>query len=137
MQSGIDEFEHSYQVGSIIYVTDSLKAALLQEIQNWKMAYGRAMNEKAALDMNELMESIEELQKRLSRPCKDLDDIRSHMAALNQIKENEIKIDRTIAPIEETYAMLNKYEIQFNDGNAERVDTLVYVWKNLNEKVIS
>ena len=98
------------------------------------MAYGKAMNEKAALDMKNLLEKIDDIQKKLSRPCKDLDDIRAHMAALNSIKENEIKIDRTITPIEETYAMLNKYEIQFNDGNAEKVDSLAYGWKNLNEK---
>jgi dynein heavy chain len=93
------------------------------------------MNEKAATDMKNLLEQIEDIQKRLSRPCKDLDDIRAHMNALNQIKEKEIEIDRTITPIEETYAMLNKYEIQFNDGNAEKVDSLAYGWKNLNEKV--
>ena len=98
------------------------------------MAYGKAMNNKAALDMRNLLETIEDTQKKLSRPCKDLDDIRSHMNSLNQIKEKEIEIDRTITPIEETYAMLNKYEIIFNDGNAEKVDSLAYGWKNLNEK---
>jgi dynein heavy chain len=53
---------------------------------------------------------------------------------LAMIKEKEIEIDRTITPIEETYAMLNNYEILFNDGNAEKVDSLAYGWKNLNEK---
>ena len=136
MQTDIEEFPHVYQVGSIIYLTDNLKRSLLQEISNWKLAYGKAMNEKAALDMKNLLDQIDDVQKRLSRPCKDLDDIRAHMNALNQIKEKEIEIDRTITPIEETYAMLNKYEIIFNDGNAEKVDSLAYGWKNLNEKVI-
>lgn len=134
MQTEIEEFPSTYQVGSIIYVTENLKRSLLTEISNWKFAYGKAMNEKAALDMKNLLELVEDIQKRLSRPCKDLEDIRAHMAALNQIKEKEIQIDRTITPIEETYAMLNKYEITFNDGNAEKVDSLAYGWKNLNEK---
>jgi hypothetical protein len=76
MQIEIEEFPHSYQVGSIIYITDNLKRSLLQEISNWKIAYGKAMNEKAAVDMKNLLELIEDVQKRLSRPCKDLDDIR-------------------------------------------------------------
>jgi dynein heavy chain len=135
MQTEIEEFQNSYQVGSIIYVTENLKRSLLQEISNWKIAYGKAMNDKAALDMKNLVELIEDVQKRLSRPVKDLDDVRAHMNALNQIKEKEIQIDRTITPIEETYIMLNKYEITFNDGNAEKVDSLAYGWKNLNEKV--
>lgn len=134
MQAEIEEFPPSYQVGSIIYVTEDLKRSLLTEIVNWKMAYGKAMNNKASLDMRNLLETIDDTQKKLSRPCKDLDDIRSHMNSLNQIKEKEIEIDRTITPIEETYAMLNKYEITFNDGNAEKVDSLAYGWKNLNEK---
>lgn len=134
MQTEIEELPLTFQVGSIIYMTDSLKRSLLAEITNWKQAYGKEMNEKAASDMRRLLEMIDEIQKRLSRPCNDLDDIRAHMAALNQIKEREIEIDRTITPIEETYAMLNKYEIVFNDGNAEKVDTLAYSWKTLNEK---
>ena len=115
-------------------MTEDLKRSLLTEIGNWKMAYGKAMNNKASLDMRNLLETIDDTQKKLSRPCKDLDDIRSHMNSLNQIKEKEIEIDRTITLIEETYAMLNKYEITFNDGNAEKVDSLAYGWKNLNEK---
>ena len=38
--------------------------------------------------------------KRLMRPIKDLDDIRMAMAALKEIRENEIRIDMTIGPIE-------------------------------------
>lgn len=134
MQSEIEELPSIFQVGSIVYMTDSLKRSLLNEISIWKMAYGKEMNEKAASDMRHLLEWIDEVQKRLNRPCNDLDDIRAHMAALNQIKEREIEVDRTIAPIEETYSMLNKYEIVFNDGNAEKVDSLAYGWKTLNEK---
>ena len=136
MQTEIEEFASSYQVGSIVYVTENLKRALLTELNNWKTAYGRSMNEKAALDMKKTFDFIEELQKRLNRPCQDLDDIRSHMKGLNEIKEQEILIDRTIGPIEETYAMLNKYEILFNDGNPEKVDTLSYGWKKLNAKAL-
>lgn len=70
IQTEIEEFPHQYQVGSIVYLTDNLKIALLQEIVNWKLAFGRAMNEKAARDMKNLMEMIDELQKRLSRPTR-------------------------------------------------------------------
>jgi len=57
------------------------------------------------------------------------------MNGLNLIKEREIQIDRTITPIEETYVMLNKYEIQFNDGNSERVDTLTYRWRTFKNSL--
>ena len=59
MQTEIEEFASSYQVGSIVYVTENLKRALLTELNNWKTAYGRSMNEKAALDMKKTFDFIE------------------------------------------------------------------------------
>ena len=50
--------------------------------------------------MEEIFTFIEEITKRLSRPIKDLDDIRHAMAALKEIRDREIMIDMSIAPIE-------------------------------------
>ena len=131
LEQDIEEMQQSYRVGSVMCVTDHLKLALITETKNWKMAYSKALNEKCASEMDDILEFIENLTKKLSRPVKDLDDVRSHMASLAEIREAEIRVDMTITPIEETYAMLHKYNIFFNDGNAERVDTLSYGWKKL------
>ena len=58
------------------------------------------------------------------------------MGALQEIREAEIRLDMTISPIEEAYTMLNKYNLSFNDGNAERVDQLSYSWKLLKALVL-
>ena len=50
--------------------------------------------------MEETFDFIEDMSKKLSRPIKDLDDIRLVMAALKDIRENEIRIDMGITPIE-------------------------------------
>ena len=55
--------------------------------------------------------------------------------ALTDIREAEIRIDLMILPVEEAYVMLNKYQLTFNDGNAERVDTISYSWKLLKQQV--
>ena len=119
-----------------MFVTDPLKLALTTESRNWKNAYAKALNEQCGSEMDEMLDFIDILTKRLSRPVKDLDDVRGHMAALAEIREAEIRIDMTITPIEEAYAMLNRYNIFFNDGNAERVDSLSYGWKKLIAQVI-
>ena len=116
-------------------MTEMLKMALVTETKNWKQAYAKFLNEKCAKEMDEILEFFDGMQKRLGRPVKDLDDIRSHMSGLAEIRESEIRIDMTIQPIEEAYVMLNKYNLFFNDGNAERVDTLAYGWKLLKQRV--
>lgn len=70
-----------------------------------------------------------------SRPINDLDDVRTAMSSLKDIREAQIRIDMTIGPIEESYALLNRFELYFDDGNSERVDGLAYQWRNLIAQV--
>lgn len=37
--------------------------------------------------------------------------------------------------MEESFALLHKHELLFNDGNAEHVDSLTYAWRNLSALV--
>ncbi|XP_078614020.1 dynein axonemal heavy chain 5-like isoform X3 [Branchiostoma floridae x Branchiostoma japonicum] len=135
MQTDIEELPVSYRVGSVVFMTEPLQTALISECKNWKRAFGKALNTKASSDMEFIFNFIDDLSKRLSRPIKDLDDVRAAMASLAEIRENEIKIDMTIGPIEETYMLLNKFELFFEDGNAERVDNLRYSWNNLLQQM--
>lgn len=64
------------------------------------VAYGRAMNKKYHTLMEEIFKQLDDISQQLSRPIKDLDDIRSAMAALKEIRENEIRIDMSLTPIE-------------------------------------
>ena len=50
--------------------------------------------------MEEIFAFLEDMTKRLSRPIKDLDDIRLAMIALKEIREKEIKVDMCLLPIE-------------------------------------
>ena len=131
------EIESGYHVGPLHLRTDNLKAALVNEAKAWSLAYGRHVNETCSRDMDALVEFFDDMQKRLSRPIKDLDDIRAHMAALGEIRADEVRIDLTIAPIEDAYAMFCRYGLAFNDGNAERVDSLGYGWRLLRQQVSS
>lgn len=135
MEQQVEEMGQSHRVGPLLFLTDPLKLALITEIRNWKLAYGKNLNAKCASQMDEILEFFDSMEKRLNRPIKDLDDVRAQMAALAEIRESEIRIEMTITPVEEAYVMLNKYNLVFNDGNAERVDSLSYGWKLLKGSV--
>lgn len=90
----------SFFVGTLCLYTDNIKLALCTEAKSWRVAFGRAMNTKYQTLMEEVSNSLEEWTKKLARPLNDLDDIRGVMAALKEIRENEIRIDMSLEPIE-------------------------------------
>ncbi|XP_074550150.1 dynein axonemal heavy chain 5 [Halichoeres trimaculatus] len=132
LEEQISELPASLMVGSILFDTDQLKMALTQECRLWKRAFGAALHSRASADMDDVFSFVDTLTKRLQRPITDLEDVRGAMAALREVREEEVRIDATIGPVEESFALLNKHELLFSDGNAERVDSLMYAWKNLN-----
>ena len=87
---------HSHDV----LIAEDLKIAMRAEAKGWKVQFGRNMNTKYLSIMEKLMEMIDDLTKRLSRPIKDLDDVRQAMNALKELRENEIFIDSSLDPIE-------------------------------------
>lgn len=79
---------------------ERLKTALCAETRAWCVAFGQNCNVRYRTEMEEIFTFLEDITKRLSRPIKDLDDIRHAMAALKEIRDKEIMIDMSIGPIE-------------------------------------
>ncbi|XP_077982678.1 dynein axonemal heavy chain 5-like [Glandiceps talaboti] len=131
LENQILEEPEFYNVGAIALFTEKLKLALTTETRAWQVTFGRYCNQKYRTMMEDIFNFIEEISKRLSRQIKDLDDIRVAMKSLKDIRENEIRIDMEIGPIEESYAMLNRYELLVAKEESERVDTLRYSWEKL------
>ncbi|XP_060921113.1 dynein axonemal heavy chain 5 [Labrus mixtus] len=131
----ISELPAFFTVGSVLFDTEQLRLSLTQECRLWKRAFGTALNRRASTNMDDVFSFVDALTKRLQRPITDLEDVRGAMAALREVREAEVRIDATIGPVEESFALLTKHELLFSDGNSERVDVLTYAWKNLNSLV--
>ncbi len=86
--------------GAVSLNTEQLKTILVTEAKQWRVAYGRTMSHYYQTLLEKTFESIEEWGKSLSRPLEDFDDIRSVMATLKEVRENEITIDMSLGPIE-------------------------------------
>ncbi|KAM9353790.1 dynein axonemal heavy chain 5 isoform 3-T3 [Symphorus nematophorus] len=118
-------------VGSLALFTADLKMSLTAETKNWMVDYGLYCNRKYRSEMEQIFAFVDEAGKKLNRQIKDLDDIRIAMAALKEIREQQISIDFQVGPIEESYAMLHKYELSVAKEEADKVDTLRYTWEKL------
>lgn len=84
-----------------------------------------------------MLKFVEDIEKRLSREIKDLEDIRLVMIAVKELRENEIYIDMNITPIEECYAMLQLHDLKIPREEVERSETLRYRWSRLQSRCVS
>ncbi|XP_076801600.1 dynein axonemal heavy chain 8-like [Clavelina lepadiformis] len=130
----VESFQSNFIEGAIAFSTEQFKYALKMECRAAKLAFGRELNATSGRMMDEIFTFVESVGKRLTRPLEDLDNVRTSMNALEELRENEIKLEGNIGPLEETYALLNKMELTFDDGNAERVDTLGYAWQTVTQQ---
>ncbi|KAL8185634.1 UNVERIFIED_CONTAM: Dynein heavy chain 8, axonemal [Gekko kuhli] len=114
-----------------------MKLALSIEAKAWKMLLCRYLNEEYKKKMQDMITFITEYLKKLSRPIRDLDDVRFAMEALSNIRDKEIEMDMTLGPIEEAYTILNRFEVEVTKEESEGVDTLRYSFNKLQSKASS
>ncbi|KAL4222174.1 Dynein heavy chain 8 [Mactra antiquata] len=131
LENNIDDIQTSEIVGPIELFTESLKLALRVEIKAWKLLFGKALNSNYKTKMEEILAFIEDLSKRLSRPIRDLEDVRQAMSALADVREHQIHMDMSLGPIEESYAMLNDFGLTVPKEENDKVDTLRYSFVKL------
>jgi dynein heavy chain len=127
----INSYPDAIPVSVVALVTERLKLGLNSEIQLWKNCYGLAASSKYKREINEVLVFVEDAVKRLQRDIRDLEDIKTAMDTLKEVRDNEIRIDTTIQPIEECYALLQRHDVPVAREEIERCDTLRYNWQKL------
>ncbi len=59
------------------------------------------------------------------------------MAALDEVRAAEIEMDMELGPIEECYTFLQRCGVAVPREEIERVDSLRYTFKNLQQQAVS
>ena len=70
---------------------------------------------------------------KLTRQVEDLEDVRTVMEVLAEVREKESDIDSLVTPIEEMYALLLRYEVRVPKEETDMVSDLRYSWKKLRK----
>uniref|UniRef100_A0A1B0GJY1 Putative dyneins heavy chain n=1 Tax=Lutzomyia longipalpis TaxID=7200 RepID=A0A1B0GJY1_LUTLO len=149
MEYGLHEFESSlrcladldanlliepdmeYFGQSIAISTEKLKYGLAIEIKSCTHKIGQAMKKKYKREMDYVYAVMHEMERKLDRQIRDLDDVRMIMDTLAKIREQEVDMELRIDPIEEAFNVLTKYEVQVDREHYDQVDNLRYTWQNL------
>lgn len=95
---------------------------------------GQAMKKKYKREMDYVYAVINEMDRKLDRQIRDLDDVRTVMDTLSKIREQEVDMELKIEPIEDAFNMMHKYEIQVDREQMDQVDNLRYTWVRLQSR---
>lgn len=68
---------------------------------------GQAMKKKYKKEMDYVYAVINEMDRKLDRPIRDLDDVRMIMETLGKIREQEVDMELRIDPIEVSQGFLH------------------------------
>lgn len=92
---------------------------------------GQAMKKKYRREMEYVYALMNEMDRKLDRQIRDLDDIRLIMDTLKKIREQEVDMELKIDPIEEAFNIVTRYEVPVDQECLEQVDNLRYTWQQL------
>lgn len=121
----------------VVLSTEKLKLGLICEIKAYTHKLGQAMKKKYKREMDYVYAVINEMDRKLDRPIRDLDDVRMIMDTLGKIREQEVDMDLKIDPIEEAFNVMAKYEIQVEQEHMELVDNLRDTWHKLKARALA
>nr|XP_023020662.1 dynein heavy chain 5, axonemal [Leptinotarsa decemlineata] len=116
--------------------SENLKYGLMTEIKACSHRIGQAMKKKYRREMDYVYAVINEMERKLERTIRDLDDVRLIMDTLKKIREQEVDMELKIEPIEEAFNVLHRYKVTVEREITEQVDNLRYTWSRLLERAL-
>ncbi|CAG7714181.1 unnamed protein product [Allacma fusca] len=124
LEEDITNIPASHRAGPLQVHTEEMKQGLLIEVKAWKNALCKALSEKYKMKTLQISKFIDEANKDLSTPIKDMNDIRFVMTVQERIRENFVTHDAMLTPIEEAYSFLNSKDYRVPEEESNRADTL-------------
>ncbi|XP_051153326.1 dynein axonemal heavy chain 8 isoform X1 [Leptopilina boulardi] len=127
----INNLPEFYIIGCIQINMDKLKFSLMEEAGIWKKTFGLILSKTYEEKLRKIVGYIDEKNKILSRDINDLEDVRIAMRCLGEIRNDFISMDIELISIEETYALMSKYNVTYTQEEQNTVDNLRDCFSNL------
>ncbi|CAB3374843.1 Hypothetical predicted protein [Cloeon dipterum] len=130
------ESDMHYFGQSVVVSAEKLKFGLLTEIKACTYRIGQALRKKYKREMDYVYAVVSEMDRKLDRPIRDLDDVRVIMDTLKKIRDQEVDMELRIDPIEEAFNVISRYEIPVGREELDQIDNLRYTWQRLVKRAL-
>jgi dynein heavy chain len=106
----IERVHGLHNVGALSLNMKTIKNQLMTEAKKWKLLYADNLRKEAKIKMEGLLEYMRVTTGKLNREVNDLESLRFVMQNLKEVRDRESDMQvRDIAPIQQTYTMLEHY----------------------------
>lgn len=109
VEEEIDSIPNVHNIGALYLTTSSLKGSFKHECNQWKLRYSDNLHARAKDELEKLTEYIRQTTSKLARDVVDLENLKSMMALLKEVRTKESGIDMEIDPIMNMYHMLENF----------------------------
>ena len=116
-------------IGALSLETAPLKNSLRSEAAAWKAQYAQNLHAQATERLEGVMSWMRAANSSLKREVKDLDDVRSTVNILNEVRARESMVDDYLGPVEDMYNLLSAYDVRLDKEEIDLVSDLRYSWR--------
>ena len=102
-------------IGALSLETAPLKNSLRSEAAAWKAQYAQNLHAQAVEALEDVLSWMRATNSSLKREVKDLDDVRSTVGILNEVRARESMVDDYLGPVEDMYNLLSAYEVRLDN----------------------
>lgn len=74
-----------------LFILDKAISSFVEESKKWKLILGKLLGANYKKQLDEMVDFIADMENILSKPIKDLDDVRMAMNCLEKIRDNFIQ----------------------------------------------
>ncbi|KAI8904300.1 dynein heavy chain and region D6 of dynein motor-domain-containing protein [Gorgonomyces haynaldii] len=114
-----------------------LKNALVAHCTAWQGKLTTLLNNNASTELHNLHDMFAKKAEKLNAPPKDLDQLGESLQLLTQLQQDTPMIETQFGPINEMYEILEKYEVQVNEEEKAKLQSLPLVWANFQQVMVS
>ena len=133
VEAEITKIAPVHNIGALSLETGPLKSSLMSEANAWKAQYAQNLHRQARTELDRISQWLHDMNRNLKREVNDLDDVRSAVTYLEQLRDKEANLDAEYGPVEDMYALLARYDVPVPKEETDIVTDLRYSWKKLKK----
>lgn len=105
-----------------------LKQVLLGHCEGWVQRFTDLLSRTSHQELEAILADISSASAKLAKAPATLDQLADAVSLLQQLRDERAATEERFGPLEDRYALLEKFQVSPADGDTEKLDTIPSRW---------